>query len=213
MSFIKKIFKKQIKKNKLDISLSIQDNIDKIYPWIKVLLSNNDDTHNTRHEVILEGGDAPIYKKWLDDLAIFYVVDLVNHFQIILKRDLPSGISKEQLHKIAVANLERDIEYKIHTTNFGGYMFIAGGNHEAGSICLPEKWDWLSEYLNDDLIVAIPAKDIILIVPENDPDTITNMKISVYDFLKDGNRILTRNIFKYDRNSKNWTIIDSINPI
>ena len=74
----------------------------------------------------------------------------------------------------------------MHDTNFGGHGLIVGGDHEAGSICLPGIWDWLSEYLNDNLIVGIPAKDLVLIVPESDTDKISNLKIFVYEIFKTG---------------------------
>jgi hypothetical protein len=85
----------------------------------------------------LKGGDSPIFKNWLGDLDIFYVADAGNNFQILLERDLPKDISKGELHHLGVDNLNRDIEFKLQKTNFGEHRLVAGGDHEAGSICLP----------------------------------------------------------------------------
>jgi hypothetical protein len=71
-------------------------------------------------------------------------------------------------------------------------------------------WDWLTEHLNDSLIVGVPAKDLVIMVPEGDTDKIANLKIFVHEIFKEGERLLTRNIFRFDRETKEWTIIDSV---
>jgi uncharacterized protein YtpQ (UPF0354 family) len=147
----------------------------------------------------------------LGDLSIFYVADTGNSFQFLLERDLPKDISKEELHQLAVDNLSRDIEFKLHDTSFGGHGLIAGGDHEAGSICLLGKWEWLTEHLNDNLIVGVPAKDLVILVPESNTDKVSNLKIFVHEIFKDGERLLTRNIFKFDRETKKWAIVDNVN--
>ena len=62
----------------------------------------------------LVGEDAPIKKDWLGDLGILYVADMGDSFQVLLERDLPSDVTKEELHQLAVENLNRDIEFKLH---------------------------------------------------------------------------------------------------
>jgi uncharacterized protein YtpQ (UPF0354 family) len=212
MSFLKNIFKKP---PQVDTDNSITEPIfnlynDKIYPWVKVTFTDDDPNDNLT-QLSLTGGDSPIFKKWLGDLAIFYVADTGDNFQILLERDLPVDITKEALHQLAVDNLNRDIEFKLHDTNFGGHGLIAGGDHEAGSICLPEMWDWLTNHLSDNLIVGIPSKDLVIIVPESDNDKISKLKKFVHDIFKNGERLLTRNIFRYDREAKEWTIVDRVN--
>ena len=212
MLFLKNIFKKT---PQVDTDNSITEPIfnlykDKIYPWVKVTFIDDDPNDNST-QLSLTGDDSPIFKNWLGDLAIFYVADTGDNFQILLERDLPVDVTKEALHQLAVENLNTDIEFKLHDTNFGGHGLIAGGDHEAGSICLPEMWDWLTNHLSDNLIVGIPSKDLLIIVPESDNNKISNLKIFVHDIFKNGERLLTRNIFRYDREAKEWTIVDRVN--
>lgn len=187
-----------------------QTHVGKIYPWVKVFF-DDEDPRNTPVQVDLIDEETPILKDWLGDLKILYVVDIDNSFQVILKRDLPKEISDEQLHKIAVNNLNRNVEFKLVDTGFGGHGLIAGGDHEAGSICIPDIWNWVAKYLNDNLIVGIPAKDLVLFVPESDEDKIANLKIFIHEIFKDGERLLTRNIFKFNKETKDWAIIDTVN--
>jgi hypothetical protein len=125
---------------------------------------------------------------------------------MLLKRDLPKYLTEEELHQIAISNLEKDIKYKLHETNFGGYGLIADGNHEAEAICLQGIWDWLSGYFDNNLIVAVPAKDLIMIVPANDTDKISTLKIAVYETFKNNQRLLTKNLFHFDKESKEWKL-------
>jgi uncharacterized protein YtpQ (UPF0354 family) len=212
MSFFKKLFGKglQVDKNSHAKDSIIETHRNKIYPWIKVFWNGDDDPRNTPIQIELKGEDSPIKKDWLGDLGILYVADMGNSFQVLLERDLPKGMSKEELHQLAVDNLNRDIEFKLHDTDFGGYMLVAGGDHEAGSICLPGMWDWLTEHLNDNVIVGIPAKDLVIMVPESDTDKIANLKIFVHEIFKNGERLLTKNILKFDKQTKDWTIVDSV---
>jgi uncharacterized protein YtpQ (UPF0354 family) len=207
MSFLKNIFTKSPKAAKeTDATHPIfQTHKDKIYPWVKVIFNDG-----TPAQIELKGEDELVSRQWLGDLIISYAFDMGDRFQLIHKRDLPKDVTDEQLHQIAVENLGRDIEYKLHDTNFGAHGLIAGGNHEAGSICLSGIWDWLAEHLNDNLIVAIPAKDLVMMVPEKDPDKINNLKIFVHQIFQKGEKLLTRNIFKFDRGTKEWTIVENV---
>jgi len=211
MSFLKKLFNKTSQADpNFKTELLFQLYKEKIYPWVKVTFTD-DDPNDISMQLKLTGDDSPIFINWLGDLAVFYVADTGENFQILLERDLPIETSKEKLHQLAVDNLNRDIEFKLHETNFGGYGLIADGDHEAGVICLPEKWDWLTEHLNDNLIVGIPSKDLVIVVPESDNDKVSNLKIFVHEIFKTGERLLTRNIFRFDREGKKWTIVDRVN--
>src|SRR5690349_20103134 len=109
MSLLKKIFGKttQAISDNIETASIFKTHKNKIYPWIKVLLSDD-----TPAQLELKGGDSSIFKSWLGDLAIFYVADMDNRFQVLLERDLPTNITKEDLHQLAIDNLNRDIEFR-----------------------------------------------------------------------------------------------------
>jgi uncharacterized protein YtpQ (UPF0354 family) len=208
MSLFRNIFNKGIKAESKERNKDVyfERHKQKIYPWIKVTLS--DDQELTDNVLELTEEDSPIMKPWLGDLFITYVLDVGHSFEVIPKRDLPKSISEDQLHNIAIENLSRDIEFELLDTFFGGYMLTAGGNHEAGSICLPGVWEWLADHLGDSLCVAFPAKDLVLLVSKSDTDKIEGLKTFVRTTFKNGERLLTRNIFEYDKDTTKWTIVD-----
>ena len=208
MSFFKSLFNRP---NKSQTEIPTEEsyfdkNKQKIYPWIKVMLP--DDESLTDNVLQLTAEDSPIMKLWIDDLFISYVFDVGYGFRVIAQRDLPNSVTVEQLHSIAVENLNRDIEFKLLDTESSGYMLTAGGNHEAGSVCLPGTWDWLADHFGDSLYVAVPAKDLVLLVPKSDTAKLENLKVFVNDIFQKGDRLLTRNIFEYDGETKKWKIFD-----
>jgi uncharacterized protein YtpQ (UPF0354 family) len=211
MSLFKNIFNKGIKAESKERNKDVyfERHKQKIYPWIKVTLSD-DDQELTDNVLEVTEEDSPIMKPWLGDLFITYVIDVGHSFEVIPKRDLPKSISEDQLHSIAIENLSRDIEFELLDTSFGGYMLTAGGNHEASSICLLGMWEWLADHLGDSLCVAFPAKDLVIIVRKSDSDKIDNLKIFVHNTFKDGERLLTRNIFEYDRDTTEWRLVDRV---
>src|SRR4051812_17252166 len=115
MSFLKSIFNKTriIDDVKVETVSFFQTYKDKIYPWVKVTAEDG-----IPAQIELKEEDALVLKKWRGDLIIFYVFDIGDRFQMLHKRDLPRDLTEEQLHQIAVENLNRDVEYKVHETNF-----------------------------------------------------------------------------------------------
>ena len=181
----------------------------KIYPWVKVMLADNELSSDEK-VMELDEQDSPIILNWLGDLIITYVFDLGDSFRLIQARDLPDDVTKHKLHEIAVSNLSRDIKYVLRETNFGGYLLIAGGDHEAGAICSPGLWKWIAEHLGEDLIVAIPAKDVVLILGQKDTDKLEAFKEFIVKVFLDGERLLSRGVFTYTRADEHWSFIEHV---
>jgi len=179
---------------------------DKIYPWIKVVYEPDEEVPNSTQEIELKDEEQPIMQNWLGNLAIFYAVDEGEQFSLILKRDLPQNISIEDLHEIATTNLDRDIEFTFNETGFGGHGLIAGGDHETGSLTLTGIWEWCADQIKDNLIVAVPAKDLIMMVPENDKVKVNSLKNFVTEIFKEGERLLTKQLYRFDKLNNNWTL-------
>jgi uncharacterized protein YtpQ (UPF0354 family) len=178
----------------------------KIYPWIKVVYGPDEEVPNSTQEIELKDEEQPIMQNWLGNLAIFYAIDEGEQFSLILKRDLPQNVTTEELHDIATTNLDRDVEFTFNETGFGGHGLIAGGDHETGSLTLTGIWDWCAEQIQDNLIVAVPAKDLIMMVPEKDIDKINALKSFVTEIFQDGERLLTKQLYHFDKSNSIWTL-------
>ena len=166
----------------------------KIYPVIKVATS---DTQNANLE--LKGDDQPVFKKFAGDLLCFYGIDKGSHFELLLKRQLPENMSIEQLDKYAHDNLLNFIggKTKIHKTEFGGLGFSCGGDHEAALLTLPEIWEMIIGRLGTSIVFAVPSKDMIVFVNADKQADIDGLKAMVNEIHKDGERLLSKELFTY----------------
>jgi hypothetical protein len=59
-------------------------------------------------------------------------------------------------------------------------------------------------------MVGIPSKNQVFIVPERDTDNVANMKILIHEYFKKGDRLLTRNVFRVDKDTLEWTVADTV---
>lgn len=181
----------------------IEEYKSRIYPWVKLSIENDHATDG----VTLTEDDQPVVQGWQGDLVLCYCIDEGDQFSLIQKRDLDeSGFNLDDLHNLAIENLSK-VEYKLSQTNFGGHGLLAGGNHEAAAICLTGVWDYLSNEFNDNLRVIIPAKDLIMFVPASKSDLYSAM-LEFKDYIfENGERLLTKNVFHYDKSTKEWSVV------
>lgn len=181
-----------------------------IYPWIKVTYPFTRDNCRSSVKQLFEGENMPVFQFWQEDLCIFYAVERKDRYEFLLQKDLPRNISQAELHQMATRNLNRDIHFQLRESAFGGYILAGGGEHASASICLPHLWESICEELKDDLIVGIPTKDQVLIVPERDVDNVSNMKIHIHQAFKTEDHLLSRNIFRVDRHTMEWSLEGSV---
>ena len=171
----------------------------KIYPIIKVELTDNQDKKKQTTELSFIGNDEPVFKSIAGDLLCFYGIDKGSHFELILKRQLPENITVEQLDNYAHDNLLKFISNKtqIHKTNFGGIGFSCGGDHEAALITLPEVWEMVQERLGNSIVFSVPSKDLVLFVSSDKQSEIDGLKTMIEEVHKDGERLLSKQLFSY----------------
>jgi len=169
---------------------------EKIYPVIKV--QSNDFDSETVIEMI--GENEPVFKKIAGNLLCFYGIDKGTHFELLLKKNIPKTISIEKLDSISQENLLKEIENKlqIHQTEFGGYGFTCGGEYEATLLTLPRIWKIIIEKLGNSIVFNVPSKDLIMFVSSDNKKGIEGLKNINNEIHKNGERLLSRNLFKYE---------------
>ena len=148
------------------------DNIkDKIYPWVKESLVD----HEALNGKYISPKDTPIVS-FVGDLMIIFVIERgEDKFEILKDNMLPPGTDIEALYHMACQNLVRDVKFVISNTMYGGFGILADGHHEASSLCFKHIWSLCAEQLNDDIVIMVPAKDMVLFVPASNKKQIEDM--------------------------------------
>ena len=185
-----------------------------IYPWIKLSLQDEPENEGVIHQQGEPGNKGVTYridlpkKPFLADLLIFFAVDMGDRFELLQTSHLPEDMTVDELYALAVNNLSEKVEYKLTSTNFGGYGLLAGGDHEAGALCLDYLWHFCAERIGESLIIAVPAKDMVLMVGQSQTEALAQMKQVSADILQTGDRTLTTHLFRYDAEKGEFSVFE-----
>lgn len=104
-----------------------------------------------------------------DELSAVFVRDTPTSMQYIEAGEL-AGMQRSAAELVTLAgeNLMRSLP-RIHIRGEGPlFMIIAGGNYECSLAVLPSFWDAMEPLLDAPALVAMPARDLCLIVPDRD---------------------------------------------
>lgn len=150
--------------------------LNKVYPRLKKNLAKDPLKEVSLMAPFVPGGKAQDYPdnlimiRVLDSFIGLFVWDVGNAYTYVTYDMLPEGVTVDQLGKVAFDNLIRDTRYQ--TTNAKDpdiHGIIAGGNFEAESLLLNDIWNAVSEELQDDVLIAVPTKDMVLYVKASEP--------------------------------------------
>ena len=145
---------------------------DKIYPWVKESLVD----HQALNGKFISPKDTPIIS-FVGDLMIIFVIKRgEDKFEIIKDNMLPPETDIAELYQLACQNLVRDVEFVISNTMYGGFGILADGHHEASSLCFKHIWSVCVDKIQDDIVIMVPAKDMVLFVPASNQKAIEEMR-------------------------------------
>ena len=135
-----------------------------------------------------------LYEKYNEDLYIFYVEDSKTSINYLLDEDLNNlNLGFEELREIAIQNLKNFSNIERHGED-GYYMLVADGNYEA-SLILLDIWDKENFQIKGDIVIGIPARDLLLISGSEDEENKQNLIRTIKDINETGNHIVSDKLF------------------
>ncbi len=134
-------------------------------------------------DIKLSDEDSPVEHPLVADLFLFYGFEHPSCFTMVAQRDLGRLVlDKKSLHVIAIANLRRTIpQPELHQVFPGVFMLTCGGNFEATTLLLDEVWQQVSTMVAGGLVVAVPARDIVIFTGTDNHDGLSFMRSKVSD--------------------------------
>lgn len=170
----------------------------KIYPWITGTLS---DRHALNGKYISQK-DTPLID-FVGELMVVLVIRRGEDAYEILKDNmLPPDCDVEALYHTACGNLARDVEFVVSNTWYGGFGIIADGYHEASSLCFKHIWSMCAEKLEDDLVIMVPSKDMVLFAPAGQQDIVDKMKDFGNEAYERSQDKISRQMFVFTKEGK-----------
>ncbi len=178
---------------------------EKIYPWVKESLVD----HAALNGKYISPKDTPIVS-FVGDLMIIFVIERgQDKYEIIKDNMLPPDTDIEELYHLACQNLVRDVKFVISNTMYGGFGILADGHHEASSLCFKHIWSLCADKLNDDIIIMVPAKDMVLFVPASNQKQIDDMRAYGLEAYKRNKDKISEKLYRFTKREKELVVYGS----
>jgi uncharacterized protein YtpQ (UPF0354 family) len=107
------------------------------------------------------------------------------------------GVGRQELRALAVENLKRILP-KIEMRGDDHVLLVsAGGDHEPSLLLIDEIWTGGQVKVNGDIVVAVPARDVLLVTGSRDRTGLKRIRELVAKFVAQGPYGLTDTLFVY----------------
>ena len=100
-----------------------------------------------------------------------------------------------------IVNGEKEIQAEANTW-YGGFGIVADGHHEASSVCFKHIWQVCADKLEDDLIIMIPRKDVVLFAPAGNKETVQKMIDHGEQAYEQGENKISKSLYRFSRERK-----------
>jgi uncharacterized protein YtpQ (UPF0354 family) len=131
-----------------------------------------------------------------NELVIVYAEDDPHRMRYLTIED-GAGIGRAELRALAVANLKRLLP-KIEMSTDGDVSLISvGGDYEASLLLIDEIWSGGQIKVNGDIVVAIPARDVLLVTGSRSRAGLKRVRELAAKFAAEAPYRLTEALFVY----------------
>lgn len=131
-----------------------------------------------------------------EDLIVVYAEDRPDSLVYFNRAGLQdAGVPREGLRELAVRNLLRQLPPIQRHGGEGVYGLAAGGNLEASLLLVPDLWTKAWFPVRGDLVVAIPARDLLFVTGTDEPERIEALRNTVATAYRESPYRLTPKLF------------------
>ena len=151
----------------------------------------------------MEGGIEKPVENVVDDLnpelVVVYGEDSETGIRYFGAEDLAEiKVEKKDLRKLACDNLARLLPpVKIEEVAAGYYFLAADGNFEASLLLLDSVWASGAPKVKGETVVAIPARDVLLVTGSEDKAGLERMRADVAKVVQEDSYRLSNKLFLY----------------
>jgi uncharacterized protein YtpQ (UPF0354 family) len=140
-----------------------------------------------------------VHDSFNNELVIVYAEDTEKNLHYLSAKDMEKlPIKRDELRALAVKNLRAMLGDSVQIRGGNGkYMLIAGGTFEASLLLLDNLWDEKTFEVDGDIVVTVPARDVLLITGSKDKDAITTLRKHAAQVATEAPYRLTVDLFVY----------------
>jgi len=137
-----------------------------------------------------------LFESFNDELIIVYAQDDPSRMRYLTTKE-EIGVDRQELRALAVANLLRILP-KIEMQGDGHVSLIrAGGDYEPSLLLVDDIWSGGQIKVNGDIVVAVPARDVLLVTGSRDRSGLKRIRELAAKFAAQGPHRLIDTLFVY----------------
>ncbi len=149
---------------------------------------------------------APVVEALVGSLVVVYAFDEDTRFRMVAQRDLVRlGVDRDALAVAAYDHLlDRMADLQLLDRPDGCGMVRLDGNLESSAILVPQLWHDIGEILGDDVLVAVPARDIVLFCGAGNDAVKPALRAARDRVLAVGDHKITTDLFRF--HAESWQV-------
>jgi uncharacterized protein YtpQ (UPF0354 family) len=126
----------------------------------------------------------PVFDDFNNELAIVYAEDADNRTRYLSSAE-DLGVVRGELRALAVANLRRVLpKIEMHQGDNGVSMITSHPDYGASLLLIDDIWSGGQIKVEGDLVVAVPAKDVVLVTGSRNRKGLAAMRAAAADLVK-----------------------------
>jgi len=138
----------------------------------------------------------PVFDDLNNELVVVYAEDAANSTRYLSSSE-DIGVERSKLRALAVDNVMRLMpSIEMRQLDEGAFMITSHGDYGASLVLVDSIWSGDQIKVNGDIVVAVPAKDVVLATGSRDRKNLKAMRQLAHDLAK-GNYGLTDTLFVY----------------
>lgn len=116
--------------------------------------------------VTLSGDNALYFEPYLGDMILVYAIDYPDRVAYVTRADLSdAGVEVDAMKAAAWDNFGEKRTIARFEGNGVSFMAIVDGFYESSMMLDDELWNSVSARWNDDIVMIVPARDLLIVAP------------------------------------------------
>jgi len=134
------------------------------------------------------GKGSALYRPFAESLVVMPIIDSPRSARLLGEADCRSlGLSSDQAHELALANLRqalKPLQDVAKPLKPGAIATLHGDFYESGRVLLHDDWAPLARAQQGVLVVALPAKDMLLYGADDSPAGLDALRMMARDVMR-----------------------------
>lgn len=115
-------------------------------------------------------------------------------------------IAREELRSLALTNLRNILPEAEQHGDGPWYYLAAGGDYTASLLLFDDLWSELQESVEGDIVVAVPARDVVLFTGSRSQQGIEMVKQKAREIVEGGDHVISQTLLR--RVAGKWSVFE-----